>query len=82
MLSWTGEMGQGAQQHFATGPDAQLGLSAGHVALFLAEMWPKEAKGGALYGSKKRHLQSCVMWFGIGLRELTKTVYLVNYSLI
>ncbi len=46
MLSWTGEMGQGAQQHFASGPDAQLGLSAGHVALFLAEMWPKEAEGG------------------------------------
>ncbi len=45
MLMWMGEMGQGAQQHFASGPDAHLGLSAVHVALFLAEMWPKEAEG-------------------------------------
>ncbi len=46
VLLWTGEMGQGAQQHFVSGPDAQLGLSAGHVALFLVEMWLKEAEGG------------------------------------
>ncbi len=54
MLLWTGEMGQGARQHFAWGPDAQLGLSAGHVALFFMEMWPKEAKGGRIvrYQSK------------------------------
>jgi hypothetical protein len=67
VLLWMGEMGQGAQQHFALGPDAQLGWSVGHVALFLAEMWPKEAKGGMSYGSKNGHLPSCVMWFGVGL---------------
>jgi hypothetical protein len=26
-----------------------LGLSAGHVYLFLKEMWPKETEGGATY---------------------------------
>ncbi len=67
VLLWTGEMGQGTQHQFASGPEAQLGLSAGHVELFVAEMWPKEAEGGASYGSKNRHLPSCVMWFGVRL---------------
>ncbi len=50
VLLWTGEMSQGARQHFALGPDAQLGLSAGHVALFLAEMRLKEAeKAGVIW---------------------------------
>jgi hypothetical protein len=48
VLLWMGEMGQGARQHFASSPDAQLRLSMGHIALFLAEMWPKEAKGGRI----------------------------------
>jgi hypothetical protein len=47
-------MGDGAQQHFALGPEAQLGLRAGYVALFLVEIWPKEAKGGGLIEKKQR----------------------------
>jgi hypothetical protein len=48
VLLWMSEMSHGAQQHFASGPDAQLGLSASYVALFLAKMWPKEVKGGGV----------------------------------
>jgi hypothetical protein len=32
VLLCTGEMGHGARQHFALGPDAQFGLKAGFVA--------------------------------------------------
>jgi hypothetical protein len=31
VLRRTGEMGNGKQQHFASGPDAQLGSRAGYV---------------------------------------------------
>jgi hypothetical protein len=39
-------MGDGVQQHFALGPNAQLGSREKCVAKFLAEIMPKEAKGG------------------------------------
>ena len=39
----TEEMGDGALQHFVSSPDAQIGLKADFVALFLVEKWQKEA---------------------------------------
>ena len=46
MLMRTGEIGDGAQQQYASNPGAQVGSSAGFVAGFLAEILPKEAEGG------------------------------------
>ena len=46
VLMRTGEIGNDARQQYSSNPGAQLGSSAGFVAWFLAEILPKEAKGG------------------------------------